>query len=358
MKNKNKILNSEFLRIIPLGLLFAGVSSCTVSQPMARETDGIYYDPSVDVREVAVYDSDGDEDIYYDARYYNQKSSKDDLVRIGGKYFDENGNAPISDYRTDWQRKDRKPNSNYSTWGDVDKDVNVSINYFGSPYYSGFGWGLGFGMGYNWYSPRFYGGYYPYSYFNNYWGWNDPFYGGYGYYAPYYGYYNMWAPYSPYYYNRYYGYYSPYYYGNGYYNGYYAPYYVKPVPVKRGSVMGNNATIAPRRAINNNAYNNGAYRNNNSSYDNSRSALRVRNNQTRGSVYNQPNNRSYDRSARTSDNRSTVPARRARVNYDSPRSNSSWNNNSSWGNSNSNWGGSRGSYSSPARSGGSGRVFK
>ncbi|MGQ1944123.1 hypothetical protein [Ornithobacterium rhinotracheale] len=354
MKNKNKILNLAFLRIIPLGLLFAGVSSCTVSQPMARETDGIYYDPSVDVREVAVYDN-GNEDVYYDARYYTQTPTQEkDLVRIGGKYFDENGNAPVSEYKGDWQRKDRKPRSKYSTWGDVDQDVNVSVNYFGSPYYSGFGLGLGFGMGYNWYSPRFYGGYYPYGYYNNFWGWDYPFYGGYGYYSPYYGYgYNSWAPYAPYY--GYYGYNNPYYYGGGYYgSGYYTPYYVKPVPVKRGSVMGSNATIAPRRTMNNSAYNNSYYNNS------SRSSLRVRSNTpTRNDAYSTQSNapRRYQRSTRNENYNnypSTPPVRRARVSYDTPSSNSSW------GNSNSSWGSSRGSYSTPSRgsSSGSGRLFK
>ncbi|QAR30183.1 hypothetical protein EQP59_01825 [Ornithobacterium rhinotracheale] len=285
MKSKNKILNSTFLRIIPLGLLFAGVSSCTISQPMARETDGIYYDPSVDVREVAVYDSNSDDDVYYDARYYNPKSSKDDLVRIGGKYFDENGNAPISDYRTDWQRKDRKPHSKYSTWGDLDKDVNVSINYFGSPYYSGFG------MGYNWYSPRFYGVYYPYGYYNNFWGWDYPFYGGYGYYSPYYGY-NSWSPYAPYY--GYYGYNNPYYYGGRYYGGgYYAPYYVKPVPKKeRGadSIFRGSSNRISNYQTNNNNYNN---RSNNSNVFRSESRS-IRNNNNRKTYNNSNWNNSYN----------------------------------------------------------------
>lgn len=316
MKNKNKILNLAFVRIIPMGLLFAGVSSCTISQPMARETDGIYYDPNVDVREVAVCGNDYGDDVYYDTRYYSQKPSDDkDFVRIGGKYFDENGNAPISEYKSDWNKKKRNnPRySEYSTWGDVDKDVDVSINYFGSPYYSGFGWGLGFGMGYNWYSPRFYGGYYPYSYYNNFWGWDYPFYGGYGYYSPYYGY-NSWAPYTPYY-----GYNNPYYYDGGYYGSrYYAPYYVKPVNRKeRGadSIFRGNSNRTSNYQTNNNNYNNRNSNSNNVFRTESRS---IRNNNNRKTYNNSNWNNSYNSS--TSPNYNNTY--RSTPSVSSPRNNS------------------------------------
>ncbi|MBV7440125.1 hypothetical protein KRX57_01695 [Weeksellaceae bacterium TAE3-ERU29] len=218
-------------QILPVGILLAGVSSCSVSQTIAGETDGVYFDPSTDQK--PVYTSSTDE--------YYSSNEDETLVRIGGKYFDRNGNAPIIEKQTNTYNKKKNRNNQYADWGEEDNsNLNVSVNYFGSPFYSGFGWGMSYGYGsgayYNPYNP--WGGYSPY--FNSGIYWNSPYYG----YTPFY---NSWNPfYSPYYnYGSYYGFYNRYYpyygYGGyGYYGNSYYPTYYRTRPIQRGRVPSSN----------------------------------------------------------------------------------------------------------------------
>lgn len=322
---KNKISRIALQQILPIGILLAGVSSCSVSQSIAGETDGIYYDPATDQK--PVYTSTTTEEDYY---YPNGDES---LVRIGGKYFDRNGNAPIADRQTntyDHNRNNRDRNPRYSNWGEEEEsNVNVSVNYFGSPFYSGFGWGIsyGYGAGSGFYSP--WGGYSPY--FNSVGYWNSPYYG-YGYNAPFY---NSWDPfyspyynYSPFYGNPYYGYYghryNPYYgygggygyYGNGYYPGYY-----RTKPIERGRRPSSNDVDIYR---NTQRYNNGRVQNSRSENREIRRTYSADNN----------NSNTY---RRVRENNSNNNNNQSRIRYNRSSDSNSWNSarSSNWGNSNS-----------------------
>ena len=315
---KNKILRIALQQILPIGILLAGVSSCSVSQTIAGETDGIYYDPATDQR--PVYTSTSVEEDYY------YPDGDETLVRIGGKYFDRNGNAPIIDRQSNSNeyRYNRNRNSQYPNWGEEENNVNVSVNYFGSPFYSGFGWGIsyGYGAGSGFYNP--WGGYSPY--FNSGIYWNSPYY---GYYTPFY---NSWDPfYNPYYYSPfygspYYGYYghryNPYYgygggygyYGNGYYPGYY-----RTKPIERGRRPSSNDVDIYR---NTQRYNNGRVQNS-----------RSENREIRR-TYSADSNNTYRRVRENSSNNNN---NQSRIRYNRSSDSNSWNSSrsSNWGNSNS-----------------------
>ncbi|MXV38788.1 hypothetical protein GO491_08920 [Flavobacteriaceae bacterium Ap0902] len=215
-------------KIIPLGLVIVGVSSCSVSQTATRTNDGIYYDPTEEpVPEVRAEES------------YNQSASsyESQPIRIGGKYFDEQGNAPEETYENSPIYNDNRVVINtgqdeyyeedYIEWGDEGgTEVNIN-NYYGagfyppyySPYYSRLGiWGgtgIGFSFGWN----AFYG----YPFYPRFYG---PAYGYYGWGYPYYGYAPIYNPYYPYY-------------GHGYYgHGYHPNSYLTPVYRGKGNKNG------------------------------------------------------------------------------------------------------------------------
>lgn len=225
MKPINKNIKKIFTKIIPMGIILIGVSACSVSQNTARESDGIYYNPANEPeRRIA-------EETYY--------QSNDDVyvaeqpVRIGGRYFDDSGNAPETEsyYEDQTYINDRNVVSTSSNdhvqWGDY-QGVEVYVNnYYGwnRPYYNSwysprwswnFGWNYGWNYGWNsWGYRPWYSGYYGYGF---------PHYGYGGYYGPYYGY-----GYSPYY-SGYYGYYG----GYPYYNNYYGNRVMREVTRGRG----------------------------------------------------------------------------------------------------------------------------
>lgn len=218
MKTTINNIDKILFKFIPIGIILFGVSSCSVSQPSVAENDGIYYDPSAQpTQEVVV------EDTQYQHQneevYTYQDEPAEQPVRIGGRYFDDAGNAPVNNqqntqvdntqYNNDRVIANNSNAGSYDQWGDYEGvEVHV-INFYGPGYY-------------NW-NRRYYGSWYgPYRSFGwNYYGWNSwgysPFYSSYfGFGYPYYSYGGFYGPYSPYY--------SPYYYGYGY--GYYGhPYY-------------------------------------------------------------------------------------------------------------------------------------
>src|SRR5690554_2675528 len=85
MKPININIKKIFTRIIPIGLILIGVSACSVSQNTARESDGIYYDPT----------SEPERRITEETYPQNEEICvAEQPVRIGGRYFDDSGNAP------------------------------------------------------------------------------------------------------------------------------------------------------------------------------------------------------------------------------------------------------------------------
>lgn len=210
-----------FGRIVPVGLIIVGVSSCSVSQNTPKENDGVYYDPSTAPAEEVVV-----QDVEYKTteETYSYEQTPSEPIRIGGKYFDDGGNAPDSSSAQSYQdsevyNDDRENLLNdyedeYVEWGDnegVDVYVNNYYNGYGPSWYYRSAWNpwryygyygpmMSFGWNYGWNS---WGMYNPY--FSSYYGW-----GGW----PLYGFGGWYGPYSPY------SYYQPYHYG-GYYNGYY-----------------------------------------------------------------------------------------------------------------------------------------
>lgn len=241
-----------FGRIFPIGLIIVGVSSCSVSQNTSRENDGIYYDPSATPAEEVVV-----QDVEYKTNEptYTYQETQQEPIRIGGKYFDDEGNAPEStetiayedsEYYND-DRVELNTNDDYVEWGD-DEGVDVVVNN----YYNGFGpswiyrssfwspWGyrgwygprFGFGFNYGW---NAWGSPWGYSAWN--WGYSPYFAGGWGW--PYYGYGGWYGPYGfygPYGYGYGYGYYGhPRYYGA---NNWYRNDYVRDVYRGRGNNNG------------------------------------------------------------------------------------------------------------------------
>lgn len=190
---------------VPL-LVVLGLVSCASTQTATNvETDGVYYNPSND-RTIAQVEAE-------------EQDENDGMIRIGGAYFDGNGNGAEDLFYADTTATEEQTQTNVyinpgyngsqsfsleptTDWGRYD-GIDVNINYYGSSFYNPWGYyGLGY---YSWYQP---------------WGWNS-------WYRPYYGWgWNSW--YSPYYaygwgypyYGGYHGYYG-YGYGNGWYNGYY-----------------------------------------------------------------------------------------------------------------------------------------
>lgn len=195
-----------FKTIAALAVIF-GVTACTTSQTTAAssgETDGVYYSPS----------KDGE------VQYVSNETPQDYEIKVGGAYFDANGNGAEEFYYEEAVEETQDVNvytgsnniytvSGSSDWGRYD-GVDITVNNWGwnDPWMWGYGYGFnnwGWGMGWNswgmgwsyWGYPRWGGWYDPYWGYGGAWGYNPWGWGGY----PYYG-----------------GYYGHNYYGNGYYH--------------------------------------------------------------------------------------------------------------------------------------------
>lgn len=245
MKTFNQLPKRFFQFIFPLGFMILGVSSCTVSQTATRTNDGIYYDPSQEPAQEPVRIENGAQN-----GGKQTSSNYNEPIRIGGKYFDDNGNAPVYDEQelsiNNQNRVVLKThhNDDYIEWGDEGRtEININNNYYGSGFYSPIyspydgnqfsfwgSYGLGFGFGFN----SFYGNaYYP-NFYNPFYPYYRPVFG-----YPYYGYGSFYNPYYPY---------------NGYYphNFYQNPYVRK---VTRGRGNNNGVTTTPNRNANMNRVN-------------------------------------------------------------------------------------------------------
>lgn len=208
-----------FKTLATLAVIF-GVTSCATSQSTASsgETDGVYYSPSKDGQ----------------VQYVSNETPQDYEIKVGGAYFDAEGNGAEEYYYEEPAQQTQDVNiytgsnniylgsGNTSDWGRYD-GIDITVNNWGwnDPWwgygYNSWGWGMGWSWGWSnfyWGYPRWRGWYDPY------WGWN---------YNPYWG----WG-----------GYYNPYYYGyyhGGYYGGYYAPgYYYRSQRIQPGTRPGSN----------------------------------------------------------------------------------------------------------------------
>lgn len=258
MKSLNTNITQIFGKVLPLGLLVVGVSSCSVSQNTAREADGIYYDPSTEPAQEKVIVVEDIQRQTEEPVYQYKEPVEDQTIRIGGKYFDDTGNAPepteTNAYKESEAYNDDRivlqNNHNYDSWGE-DEGVEINVNN----YYGGFGPSFYYGSYWNsyrfnnWYGPRWRFGW------NSGWG-NNPFFSyNYGWGNPYYGFGGYYGNFTPYYYGYGYGF-HPYhnnFYGNPYYNGYYRNGYTRTVHRGRGNNNGvrinNNAIQRNRRNV-------------------------------------------------------------------------------------------------------------
>lgn len=218
--------SKKIFNFIGAAALLIGVSFCSSTQTTAAvsgETDGVYYSPAKDGR----------------VDYTNNATAANDYdIKVGGAYFDANGNGAEDFYydetqtQNDGQTGNQVQNINIynngsttytsgpsTDWGRYD-GLDITINNYGwsNPYWrfgysSYWGWNWGMSWGYGWGYP-YYGSYWGwgYPYYGSYWGWGSPYYG-YGWGYPYYGY--------------------GYGYGHGYnYGGY--PYYYRGTAVAPG----------------------------------------------------------------------------------------------------------------------------
>ena len=197
---------------IPLSVIL-GISSCATYQSSQQvESDGVYYNPSVDKT-------------YADIEAQNSVNNGD--IRVGAPYFDANGNGAEEIFYGDDTTETKAENvnvniygsnygfaplgtglysslSNDSNWG---RNDGVNITIYNNP----FMWNrFGFGYGFGWNNWNTWGMYNPWNwgfdpYYNSMWGWNG-FYGNYwSWNRPWYnGYYGGWGFNRPWY-NGYYG---------------------------------------------------------------------------------------------------------------------------------------------------------
>lgn len=195
-----------FKSLAALAVIF-GVTSCATSQSTAAssgETDGIYYSPSRDGQ----------------VQYVSNETPQDYEIKVGGAYFDANGNGAEEFYYEDAAPETQDVNvytggsnaysvSGSTDWGRYD-GVDITVNNWGwnDPWMMGWGyggwgfnnwgWGMGwnswrmgwgYGGGWGWHNPYWgwgYGGGWGWG-FNN-WGWGNPYWGyGGGFYGGYYG---------------------------------------------------------------------------------------------------------------------------------------------------------------------------
>ncbi|MDD3458724.1 MAG: hypothetical protein PHO74_04555 [Weeksellaceae bacterium] len=185
--------SKKIFNYIGAAVLLIGVGACTTTQTTAAlsgETDGVYYSP----------DRDGRVD------YANTSAGNDYDIKVGGAYFDANGNGAEDFYYDDPQAQQSQPsNGNQQTvniynnggsfstspstdWGRYD-GLDITINNYGYGWYSPwrFGYSSYWGWGYPYYGS--YWGAWGYPYYGSYWGWGYPYHGSYwGWGYPYYGY--------------------------------------------------------------------------------------------------------------------------------------------------------------------------
>ncbi|SMC78934.1 hypothetical protein [Moheibacter sediminis] len=273
-----------FKSLAALAVIF-GVTSCATSQSTAAssgETDGIYYSPSKDGQ----------------VQYVSNETPQDYEIKVGGAYFDANGNGAEEFYYEEGTAQETQDVNVYTgsnniyvasgttDWGRYD-GVDITVNNWGwnDPWMGGWGYGYGFnnwgwgmgwnswGMGWNWGYPR--------------WGWHNPYWGG-GW-----GYNNWgWGGY-PYYGGFYGGYYGGYY-GNGYYyrnrvqsgirpgsNLAYSPFNDRGGNVRRGNSFAQGSSgVRPTRNGNVRMDNSSGVRSNQSNVRPVRTEQPVRNNNT------------------------------------------------------------------------------
>ncbi len=195
--------SKKIFNFIGATALLIGVSSCSSTQTTAAvsgETDGVYYSPAKDGR----------------VDYTNNTNAANDYdIKVGGAYFDANGNGAEDFYYDETQPQ------NGSQTGNQVQNINI-YNNGSTTYTSGpsTDWGRYDGLditinNYGWSNPFWRFGY------SSYWGWNWGMSWGYGWGYPYYG--SGWGWGYPYY---------GYGYGHGYYGGY--PYYYRGTAVAPG----------------------------------------------------------------------------------------------------------------------------
>lgn len=208
---------------IPLSVIL-GISSCATYQSSHQvESDGVYYNPSVDKT-------------YADIDAQNSMNNGD--IRVGAPYFDANGNGAEEIFYGDETTETKAENVNINVYGANYGLFPASTNYFGGlgnnsdwgrndgvnitiynnpwmsygfnrywrswgfynpwhwgydPFYNSmWSWGGNFGSIWNWgwgWNRPWYG-----NSFGGYWGWNSQFYGGF------YG--SHWSYNRPYYYDK------------------------------------------------------------------------------------------------------------------------------------------------------------
>lgn len=196
----NTSLRKKIPFIAGLGLPF-GLSSCGSYQYVGVDSDGIYdvSNPNTTYQEAVVEVNTNPNTSSYYKNYFREKSLEyDNMVNDNAIFTD------IDEYQGTIVENDTMDNhyQGYSGWGQSNSTVSINIydngfNNWGwnNPYYSGWGW--------------------------NSWGWNSWGWNG-GFYDPYFygGFYTGWSFYNPYRYHSY-GYGYPYF-NNGYYtNNYY-----------------------------------------------------------------------------------------------------------------------------------------
>lgn len=194
--------SKKIFNFIGAAALLIGVSSCSTTQKTAAvsgETDGVYYSPAKDGR----------------VDYTNNANAANDYdIKVGGAYFDANGNGAEDFYYDETQPQNGNQTGNQvqnvniynngsttytsgpsTDWGRYD-GLDITINNYGwsNPYWrfgysSYWGWNWGMSWGYGWGYP-YYGSYWGwgYPYYGSYWGWGYPSYYGSGWGYPYYGY--------------------------------------------------------------------------------------------------------------------------------------------------------------------------
>lgn len=204
-------------------VIMIGVTSCATSQSTASsgETDGVYYSPSKDGQ----------------VQYVQNEVSDDYEIKVGGAYFDANGNGAEEFYYEDVAAQDTQDVNIYTggnniyiasgttDWGRYD-GIDITVNNWGwNDPWMGYGYNS-WGWGWNWGWSHYYWGYPRWR------GWHNPYWG--------YGYNPYWAGY---------GYYNPYYYGgysHGGYYGYYGGHYHRNTAVRPGVRPGTNLAFSPR----------------------------------------------------------------------------------------------------------------
>jgi len=190
---KKIILIKSAVPVFLFGILaLTGLVSCTSTQGMYSENDGIYESTTPPVRTkseqvVIINDGSGQKyQKYFETEANNIYTGEDEIFTNIDTYSSYNdtlqGNIIINNYY----------NEGAAPWGYTDEYATVNINmgyggYWGYPYYGFYNMGYGGYWGYGGYGG--YGGYWGYDrywFFGGYWG---------GYYPPYAGFDPLYPPY-------------------------------------------------------------------------------------------------------------------------------------------------------------------